>query len=443
VAVAFDAAATIVSSNSKMRHAMKRITLALYMTVAVFAAAQGITGSTGADLSPAAQSIAAAGKEISNKPTEYAGYNLLATALARRAQETSDLSFYTQAEHAVKKSLEIAPNNFDAEKIQVSILLGEHKYPAALEAAQALNKRVPDDVMVYGLLADADMELGNYNDAETAAQWMLNLRPGNLPALTRAAHLREIFGDTEGANELLEMAYQSTPPTESGERAWILTQMGHLRLASGNTDVADKFLQKALEFFPNYPSALGNLAQVRIAQKRYAEAVVLLQQRYQGATHAENLYDLAEALQLAGRAGEARNAFAEFETKLLLESGKPQNSNRELVFYYADYAHQPAKALKVALLEHAGRHDVYTLDAYAWALHVNGQNAEARKQIETALAVGIRDSKIFAHAGEIALTLGDRAAARNYLQEAVSLHTIGSEHAQAVLARVSGPSERR
>ena len=162
-------------------------------------------------LSPAAQSIAEASKAISDKPTEYAGYNLLATALVRRAQETSDISFYAQAEDAVKKSLELAPNNFDAEKIQVSILLGEHEYPAALEAAKALNKRVPDDVMVYGLLTDANVELGNYSDAENSAQWMLNLRPGNLPALTRAAHLRELFGDAEGAYELMDLAYQSTP----------------------------------------------------------------------------------------------------------------------------------------------------------------------------------------------------------------------------------------
>ena len=90
----------------------------------------------------------------------------------------------------------------------------------------------------------------------------------------------------------------------------------------------------------------------------------------------------------------------------LQESSKKQNSNLELVFYYADHAHQPAKALDVAKREYAWRHDVYTLDAYAWALHVNGQDAEARKQIETALAVGIRDSKIFAHAGEIASEAG-------------------------------------
>ena len=279
--------------------------------------------------------------------------------------------------------------------------------------------------MVYGLLTDANVELGNYNDAVLAAQWMLNLRPGNLPALIRAAHLRELTGDVEGAYELMELAYQSTPPTEPAERAQILTQMGHLRLISGSTDVAEKFFQQALTSFPGYPPALGNLAQVRIVQKRYDDAVVLLQQRYQAVPYAGNLYDLAKALQLAGRDGEAKKAFAEFETKSLLESRKRQNSNRELVLYYVDRAHDPGKALKVAREEYAWRQDVYTLDAYAWALHANGQDAEARKQIEAALAVGIRDAELFRHAAEITLKLGDPAAAENYLKQSSELTAHG------------------
>jgi tetratricopeptide (TPR) repeat protein len=424
---------------------MKRIISLLHVTmmVATFAAAQSITGAASMNLSPAAQSIAGARKTISEKPAEYEGYNLLASALVRRAQETSDASFYAQAEIAVKKSLTIAPNNFATQKIYASILLGKHEYLAALELAKTLNHRVPDDVMVYGLLTDANVGLGNYKDAEDAAQWMLNLRPGNLPALLRAAHLRELFGDAEGAYELMELAYQSTPPTETGEQASILTQMGRVRSASGNTEAAEKLFQQALTSFPGYPPALGNLAQVRVAQKRYAEAVVLLQQRDQDVSHAEGVYSLAEALQLAGRDTEARKAFADFEIKSLAESVRQDNSNRELIFYYAEHAHQPAKALDVATQEFTWRRDVYTLDAYAWALHVNGQDIEARKQIETALAVGIRDSRMFAHAGEIALNLGDRAAAQNYLQQAVSLHAIGSDHAQVVLAQISGPSKQR
>jgi tetratricopeptide (TPR) repeat protein len=258
--------------------------------------------------------------------------------------------------------------------------------------------------------------------------------------LTRAANLRELFGDTDGAYELFEMAYQSMPPTETAERARILTRMGHLRLALGGIDVAEKLFGQALKVSPADSSALANLAEVRVNQKRWPEAILLLQQRYQEVPRAGNLYDLAEALQLGGRNDEARRAFGEFEAKSLQESSGKDNSNRRLVFYYADKAQDPAKALKVAQQEYAWRHDVYTLDAYAWALHVNAQDAEALKQIESALGVGIRDAQLFHHAGEIALKAGNTAAAERYLKQAIELKARDSEQAQITLAGISKPA---
>ncbi len=427
---------------------MTAATLASTICISTICVAQGnpITSTnptaSAAEPSPAERSIAEAQRVISEKPEQYTGYNLLATALIHRARETSEARYYAQSESAIEKSLQLAPNNFDTKKIQVSILLGEHEFPAALGAAQALNKQSLDDVMVYGLLTVAYSELGDYKDAETAAQWMLNLRPGNLPALINAARLRELFGDIDGSYELLQMAYDSTPPTENEQRAWLLTQMSHLRIASGNTDAAEKLLQQALTAFPNYPLSVGALAEVRIAQKRYEEAVVLLRQRYQATSRTGNLFDLAKALQLAGHEDQAKQAFAEFETKALLESNKKDNSNRELIFYYADYAKQPAKALQIAEREYAWRKDVYTLDAYAWALHVNGQDVEAGKQIETALKVGIRDAKLFRHAGEIALKSGDSVTAQNYLRQSAELNTADSEPAREELASLLGARSR-
>ena len=70
-----------------------------------------------------------------------------------------------------------------------------------LELAEQLNQRAPDDVVVYGFLVDANVELGNYDAAVDAAQWMLDLHPGNVPALTRAAYLRELH--TRGATVLI------------------------------------------------------------------------------------------------------------------------------------------------------------------------------------------------------------------------------------------------
>ena len=424
---------------------MKRIvslSFLLLMTAGAFAQtnpAPAISPEVGAvaaetKLSPAERGIALANSLIEKNPKNFEAYNALALALSRRARETSDVKFYNLAEEALQKSSVISTNNFDGARIHVWLLLGKHEFAAAREEALKLNKKMPDDVMIYGFLTDSNVELGDYADAEKAAQWMLNLRPGNLPALTRAAYLRELYGDIDGSLELMNMAFQSTPPGEVEDGAWILTQMAHLQLMAGKPEEAEKLLAQALLQFPGYHYALQNMAKVRISQKRYEDAVTLLRQRYDAAQHAENEYDLAEALELAGHKEEAAKAFAEFETKSLAESGRGDNSNRELILYYADHAHQPAKALEIAELERSRRHDVYTLDARAWALHVNGRDVEAKKDIEAALAVGIRDTKFFQHAGEIALSVGDKKAATEYLQKAASLNTPVAEQARMKLA---------
>jgi Flp pilus assembly protein TadD len=143
-------------------------------------------------------------------------------------------------------------------------------------------------------------------------------------------------------------------------------------------------------------------------------------------------------LELAGHSGEADRVYKEFEVQAEAESGGKDNANRELILYYADHSKQPSKALELARLELSWRHDIYTLDSYAWALHVNGQDREALRQIETALAVGIRDAKLFRHAGEIALSLGDFAGAQRYLQQAIDLNSPDSEPARVTLASLRG-----
>ena len=400
-----------------------------------------------APVSPAEQKIRAAKKAIENSPGKYQAYNDLALALARRARETSDVTYYQQADEALKTSLRLAPDNFEAMKTQTWILLGQHEFARAREKAQALNKKTPDDVLIYGFLVDANVELGNYAEAEKAAQWMLDIRPGNIPALTRAAYLRELFGDIEGSIDLMNQAYQGTAPNESEDRAWILTQIAHLKLTTGNLDEADRILQVALRLFPGYHYALENLAKVRIAQQKYAEAVDLLRQRNQKSPQPESVYALGEALEKAGRSEEAKAAYAEFERKARQEfaSGIADNANRELVFYYADHANNPSEALRIARSEVARRHDVFTLDACGWALCVNGQDAEARQQIERALAVGIRDAKFLYHAGEIAAKQNDRARATRYMKQSLDLNPRSecSQAAREALATLETTSAAR
>ncbi len=368
---------------------------------------------------PAEEKMATAKKEIELKPQSVDAHNALAMALTRRARETSDPSYYDQAGEVLKDSFRLASDNFEARRIETWIALGKHEFSSALELARALSKSRPDDVLAYALLTDACVETGNYEEAEKAAQWALDMRPGEISGLTRAAYLRELFGDIQGSVDLMQSAYNKTAPSEVEDRAWILTQFAHLQLLSGKPQVAELALADALKLFPGYHYALGNMVKVRIAQKRYEEAVTVAREFVQAAPHPENLFVLGVTLEHAGKTEEAKLAFADFETKALAESEGTDNANRELVFYYINHASKPMEALRIARSELARRQDVFTREAYAWALQANGEVKEARVEIEKALAIGIRDPMFFYHAGIIAQKNGDHERAAKYLQESL------------------------
>src|SRR5689334_25398692 len=77
--------------------------------------------------SPAEISIKRANEAIAKHPGQSAGYNSLAMALARRARETSDISYYQKAEQALQKSFAVSPDNFEGMKARAWLLLGHHE----------------------------------------------------------------------------------------------------------------------------------------------------------------------------------------------------------------------------------------------------------------------------------------------------------------------------
>ena len=350
---------------------------------------------------PAQRKIALAQAAIARDPKHAQAHADLALALTQRARETADPVYYQQAEAAVQAALAATPGHFDARKVRAWALLGQHRFAEALALATALNREVPDDLMVYGILTDAHIELGHYDEAERSAQWMLDLRPGNIPALTRAAYLRELFGDIEGAIELMRAAVNRMPFQETEDRAWVLTQIGHLELVRRQPAAAEEALEAALALFPDYHYALGTLAEVRTAQQRHREAAVLQRQRYAVAPHPENLFELAEAQARAGMRAEAAKSYAQFEAGARAEMRGDDNANRELIAYWAGAGKKPAEALKLAEQEIARRGDVYTREAYAWALFRNGRRADARREIATVLAVGVQHPRVLDRASAI------------------------------------------
>src|SRR4051794_21371764 len=228
-------------------------------------------------------------------------YNAQALEYVKQARDTANPVYHAKAEEALRKSFEEAPDNFEGLKAKTWLLLGQHRFAEALQVATKLGQKAPEDLQVSGFLVDANVELGNYAAAEKAAQWMLDLRPGNTPGLTRAAYLRELYKDLDGALQLMQQAFNRTRAEDKGDRAWILTHIGRLLGKRQQYANAEMALKAALELYPNYHYALANLAEICKEQKNYAAAAELYKRRYESAPHAENLYDFGDALMKAGK----------------------------------------------------------------------------------------------------------------------------------------------
>ncbi len=219
---------------------------------------------------PAEQRIAAARQQIAANPKNAEAYNNLAVAFIRRARETGSPDYDHQAAEAIATGLSLAPQDFQLRKTQVDLLLDQHEFTRARDEAKDLNLHKPDDAAVYGLLARADMGLGDDHGAEENAQWMLNMLPYNVPGLLIAADLRDHWADPEGALDLLNRAYAETSPNETGELAAIANRIASIEIELGKQEVAAQVLRRADEVFPGYPETAKNRARLGNAPAKAA-----------------------------------------------------------------------------------------------------------------------------------------------------------------------------
>jgi tetratricopeptide (TPR) repeat protein len=266
----------------------------------------------------------------------------------------------------------------------------------------------------HGLLGDVLMEQGKLSEATIAYQKMMEQRPGP-QAYNRAAHLRWLRGDLEGASLLMRMAAQSAGQGDPESAAWAWSRLALFELQAGNFNRAHDDCALALELRPAYAPALLARGRILLAEGKAGEAIAPLQQAAELNRLPEAQWTLADALRAAGRNDEA----AKIESQLAASGGA--NDPRTFALYLATRGSQPALALQLAEDELKLRRDVYSLDALAWAQAAAGQPAEAWKTMQAALAEQTQDARLFLHAAVIAAGAGESRAATNFAARAARI----------------------
>jgi tetratricopeptide (TPR) repeat protein len=350
----------------------------------------------------------------------------LGWSFVEKARESFDPGFYKLAEQCAlclesKQGAKEDKNQSDnrplstPQSIRAAALLlrghALHNLHRFSEAEKIARELVEKRGLAYdfGLLGDAVIEQGKTDEAALAYRKMMEMRPGP-QSYGRAAHLRWLKGDTEGARALMLMSAQSAGQTESA--AWAWSKLAIYELQAGEIKRANAACQAALQTRPDYAPALLAQGRILLAENKTGEAVAALERAARLNPLPEYQWTLADALSAANRGDDAANV-----ERRLAETG-PANDPRSYSLFLATRGREPDVALRLAEEELKIRRDIYTLDALAWAQSSKGDAAEAWKTMSSALALGTADARLYLHAAAISKQAGETARAKLYAAKA-------------------------
>lgn len=404
------------------------------LTIAVVLLLGGLLGRfvfLGDDTAAPADPAAAAASELDQAlvaarraPNDPDALRRVGLAHLARFRETADAAAVAAAADALEASRDLAPDDPDTLLALGLVALTRHEFDAALELGTRAASLRPDASEPLGVVVDALIELGRYDEARVAAQTMIDRKP-TLASLSRASYITELSGNRPMAVALLQQAL-NTGAGSKVERGYLHTVLGDLRLASGDTDRAQEEYLTALELHPSSPLAQLGRARVRVALGDVPGALAVLEPLVLRLPLAEVVAFHGDVLTVAGREAEAARQYELVRAiEALNASAGGITADLELARFEAAHVHLPggdaAKALKLATAARANRPTIYADDALAWALHQAGRSDEALPMAQAATRLGTPDATLWWHLAEITAATGDTEGARAALDRAFEI----------------------
>ena len=358
--------------------------------------------------------------KLKQHPNDMQLQSLLAGVFLQKLRETIDPIYLQRASAVVDKMLSASPKSYDALRLENEIDMQRHDFPKVAARARELLERNPSDSGTVGLLGDALMEMGKYDEAGQAYQRMLELSP-NLFSYNRVAYHRFVTGNMAEALSWMQQAVRAGSDSPENE-AWCLVEFGDLLFKSGHVGDAKAAYTNALSSFPGYHRANAALGRLLAAQRDYRGAI----EHMKSAQATVPFPDYAAILEaLYRRVGQTQDADRELGLidtvdKLMKVNG--ETMNRNLAVILADEDRKLDRALELAQAEFKVRNDVFTYDALSWVEYRLKNYKDAGTASEKALEKNTPDPMLYYHAGVINLALDRKQDAKRDLEHALTLN---------------------
>jgi len=363
---------------------------------------------------------------IAKNPKDYKSMLALVEAYVQEERITGDYAYYDKASlELLDKVLKNQPKNFDALTLKALILLSQHHFSDALDVGKQAQLINPYNAFIYGILDDANLELGHYDSAIAMADKMTSIRP-DLRSYARISYLREIFGNIPGAISAIKLAVSAGyPGLEQTE--WARMILGHLYEIEGQVDSAQMVYQKALLERPNYPFAFAGLGRVEKEKGNYPEAIQYFEKARDLIVEYSFKDELTDLYRLNNEPSKGDKSAEDVVDEL---GGNLGDESQSIHGHYADkelaYAYlktNPAdldKALKHALIEYDRRPDnIDVCEAVAWVRYKRGEFAQADTLINKALKTHSRNPILLCQAGLIKVKAGEMVQGKALIKTAI------------------------
>jgi tetratricopeptide (TPR) repeat protein len=361
--------------------------------------------------------IARAQKRLREVPSDWQTWAGLGQAYLERGRVTGDPSFYAKAAGALDRSLAVKPGNAPALTGRGALAAARHDFPAALKYAEQATSAAPFTARGFGVLADANIELGRYDEAFAAVQKMMDLHP-DASAYARASYTFELRGDTGAAHDALQQALDAAP--EPADAAFALYYLGELAFNEGHFDEAAARYDEGRKRDPSYLPLLAGRAKVRAARGDTAGALADYKTVTASLPQPAYLAEYGDLLAASGDKDGAQAQYALVRAGQQLLNSAGVKTDLELALFDADHG-DPKTALTSAQAAYATRKSIFGSDGLAWALHRNGRSADALPHAREAVRLGTRSAVLRYHLGAIEAAAGQKDAARKDLAVALAI----------------------
>lgn len=357
--------------------------------------------STATEWSRTKQKVDELKAKLAAKPQDVKTRLQLAAIFITEQRITGEHHFYYPAiEKILNGVLSIEPKNFEANVYKASLRMSQHRFADAKKIAEEAKNINPNNAYVYGILVDANVELGNYEEAVAMSDKMQALKP-SLESYSRASYLREIYGDYKGSIEAMKLAVQAGLPG-SEPQCWSRNVLAELYYTTGDWAAAENTFAENLAMRPSYAPGMAGLAKVAMKKKNYARALALLDSAIAIMPQSSFEEQKAAVYAAMGDTKKAMDKYAEVQKTLITDANSNHHSvSLELARSFIK-TNQWDSAKKYALMEYTIRpKNIDVNNELAWITFHQGDQEKAKEYLKAALATNSKNPELLQRAASI------------------------------------------